>query len=721
MALFCGTLTYVALSHTELLNFSTPNLLILLLIDLFLLLCLVVVIAKRLGFLWSEHKKGLAGSRLHVRFVVLFSIITAIPAVLLAIFSAFFFHFGIEAWFNKQVKTVLSESLAVAQSYLEEHKRSIVSDIGLMARDLGRELPNLVEDSGRFNHYLTIMSALRSLKEAIVFDENRVVLAKSNRTFTLELEPPPLEAIELAKKGEVPVLASENADKVRALIRVDSSNPFQGPYYLYVGRYVDPQVINRLEKVEGAVSNFDALEEKQYSIQVAFMLIFGVVTLLLLLAAIGIGILLASQLVRPIGRLIDAAQQVGQGNLRVRLPEKISSSKKGAFSNKKEDELSALSYAFNVMIERLEHQQAQLKDAAKQIEQRQQFTESVLSGVTAGVIGLDSKGNIHLPNKSASTLLEIDLEKKIGSSLVEVFPEIQELFYKAHEKEENEEGHTNSIEAQINTLSHGHTRTFLVRITREKNLKGEVKGFVVTFDDMTEQLSNQRKAAWSDVARRIAHEIKNPLTPIQLSTERLRRKYLHQITQDQESYVRCLDTIMRQVETIRLLVAEFSSFARMPAPVIKKENLSHLCEQAVLLQQNAYHDIVYVLRMPNKPIYFNCDAAQLTQTLINLLQNAADAIHEKEESSPKKDKETIILELEETKEAILLQIIDTGKGLPEVGRERLTEPYYTTRAKGTGLGLAIVKKIIQDHKGTMSLKDREDEQGTHVTLYFLKN
>ncbi len=498
MALFCGILTYIALSHTELLNFSTPNLFVLLLIDLLLLLCLVIVIAKRIRNLWVEHKKGLAGSRLHVRFVVLFGVVTAIPAILLAIFSAFFFHFGIEAWFNKQVKTVLSESLAVAQSYLEEHKRSIVSDIGLMSRDLGRELPNLTNDLEKFNHYLTIMSALRSLKEAIVFDENRVVLAKSNRTFTLELEPPPLEAIEAAKKGEVPVLASENADKVRALIRVDSSNPFQGPYYLYVGRYVDPQVINRLEKVEGAVSDFDALEEKQYSIQVTFMLIFGVVALLLLLAAIGIGILLASQLVRPIGRLIDAAQQIGQGNLRVRLPEKV--------SNKKEDELSALSHAFNVMTEQLEYQQAQLKDAAKQIERRQQFTESVLSGVTAGVIGLDSRGNIHLPNKSASMLLGIDLEKRIGSSLIEVFPEIQELFYKAHEKGETEEGgHTRSVESQINIISQGHTRTFLVRITREQNKKEEIRGFVVTFDDMTEQLSDQRKAAWSDVARRIAH------------------------------------------------------------------------------------------------------------------------------------------------------------------------------------------------------------------------
>lgn len=726
-ALFFGGLTYIALSNTEFFSISTTNLFFLLIIDFFILLCLVGVITKRLVVLWAEHKKGLAGSRLHIRFVVLFGLVTVIPSVLLAIFSAFFFHFGIEAWFNRQVKTALSESLAVAQSYLEEHKRSIISDIGLMSRDLNKEIPRLVDNPEEFNHYLTLMAVLRSLKEVIVFDEDRKVLARSNRTFTLELEPVPFEAVEKARKGEVPVLASENADKVRALIRIDGPTPFQGPYYLYVGRYVDPQVISRLAKVEGVVSEYDALERRQSSIQVTFMLIFGVVTLLLLLAAVGIGIMLASQLVRPIGRLIEAARQVGSGNLHVRLPEhKAIKLKYGLLSSKQnnnDDELSALSHAFNVMIEQLEQQQQQLKEASKQIERRQQFTESVLAGVTAGVIGLNSEGSIYLPNKSASFLLKRDLTQQIGTPIAEIFPEIQDLFLKAQAKQEDEENINMSVESEINFVSQGHTRTFLVRITRDQNKKGEVKGFVVTFDDMTEQLSDQRKAAWSDVARRIAHEIKNPLTPIQLSTERLRRKYLSQINQDQESYVRCLDTITRQVDTIRLLVAEFSSFARMPVPEIKKENLSHICEQAILLQKNAHADIKYELHMPRTPIYFDCDAGQITQALINLLQNAADAIYEREEEKnvDRANPDIIFLELKETKEAIVLQILDTGKGLPMAGRERLLEPYYTTRPKGTGLGLAIVKKIVQDHKGTITLKDREDAIGVQVTLYFLKN
>ena len=313
---------------------------------------------------------------------------------------------------------------------------------------------------------------------------------------------------------------------------------------------------------------------------------------------------------------------------------------------------------------------------------------------------------------------------KIGESILDAFPEVLLLLEKAPAAEVGQ-----LIESQITINRRGHARTLLVRLAREQNPKGDIKGFVLTFDDLTEQLADQRKAAWSDVARRIAHEIKNPLTPIQLSAERLRRKYLPQITTDSDSFLRCVDTIMRQVETIGSLVSEFSAFARMPLPKIKHENFSDICFQALHLQQSAHPEITYDIKIPSSPIFLDCDAHQMMQILTNLLQNSAQAISEKNventdslKKQKQKDKlqEKISFYLEETIQSIRLDIFDTGKGFPKIGRERLTEPYYTTRSNGTGLGLAIVKKIMQDHHGSLDLEDRQDEMGAHVILIFPK-
>jgi len=375
------------------------------------------------------------------------------------------------------------------------------------------------------------------------------------------------------------------------------------------------------------------------------------------------------------------------------------------------------------MTSKLELQQLELKEASQQIELRRQFTESVLSNVSAGIIGLDSKAKINLANRSASLLLETQLENQINQPILKIFPEISGLLEK-----KISETHPQLLESQVNINREGHTRTFLVRISSQNAQKEKNKGFVLTFDDLTEQLSDQRKAAWSDVARRIAHEIKNPLTPIQLSAERLRRKYASQITTDSESFLRCVDTIMRQVETIGSLVSEFSTFARMPAPIMKQENFIDICHEAVVLQQNAHPYISYKVDFPKKQLILECDAQQLMQTLTNLLKNAAESIDEKlltlqngshsEETGPPETAQITLHLSREADGVVKLDITDTGSGLPKAGRERLTEPYYTTRTQGTGLGLAIVKKIMQDHHGVLELKDREDKLGAHVRLLF---
>lgn len=716
--LVLGFLTFTALRDPEFLTLNVQHVFALLLADFIFLVLIVLVIARRLTILWAEHKKGLAGSRLQVKLVVLFGLIAVIPAILVAVFSGLFFHYGIESWFSTRVKIALDESSAVAQAYLKEHQRSIVTDVTLMARDLSRHLTELLNDPQKFNEHLSFMTALRSLREAVVFDESHTVIARSNMSFSLEFEPVSQLAVDQARAGEIALLTGENSDRVRAIMQIDSLNPTLGPLYLYVGRMVDPHALGKVIQAEGAISEYNILEQNQSHFQVTFFLIFAAVALLLLLMAIWAGLLVATQIVRPISYLIEASRQVGFGNLSVRIPEKRLFSKK----NVRRDEISTLISTFNIMASKLEQQQGEIKEASQQIETRRQFTESVLSNVSAGVIGLDSKAQINLVNKSASLLLGINLENKLGKSVFKFFPEVSGLLEKVLKVD-----HHLFLEEQVLVNRNGHTRTLLLRISPQILNEGKRTGWVLTFDDLTEQLSDQRKAAWADVARRIAHEIKNPLTPIQLSAERLRRKYVSQITVDVESFLRCVDTIMRQVETIGSLVSEFSAFARMPAPKMQCENFSDLCQQAILLQQNAHPYITYEIELPKHPVFLECDVRQMMQTLTNLLKNAAEAIDEKtltlQNSSSSKEKKSklsqkITLRLLQEEKVIRVEISDTGVGLPEAGRERLTEPYYTTRTQGTGLGLAIVKKIMQDHQGILELKDKEDKSGAHVTLLF---
>jgi two-component system nitrogen regulation sensor histidine kinase NtrY len=420
--------------------------------------------------------------------------------------------------------------------------------------------------------------------------------------------------------------------------------------------------------------------------------------MLFLAAAIAIGIHFAAQLADPISRLVGAAERVRAGDLSARVPE-----------GEKDDELVSLSRAFNRMTYQIQSQQLELIEANRQLDERRRFTETVLTGVTAGVIGLDRGGRIHLPNRSASALLGIDLDRSIGEDLADVAPEM------AHLLEEAALRPTRLAQAQVQIAGDKSTRTLLVRIAAEYD-GGAIGGFVVTFDDITELLSAQRKAAWADIARRIAHEIKNPLTPIQLSAERLRRRYLKDIKKDPETFQICTDTIIRHVEDIGRMVDEFSSFARMPAPVLKPEDLTTIVEQAVFLERTAHPKITFELRFAIRPVPLRCDARLVGQTLINLLKNAIESIEARIVESGPSPPGRITVRVESVP-AVAVSIEDNGKGLPEHGRERLTEPYVTTRAKGTGLGLAIVKKIMEDHQGELVLSDREGG-GARVKLVF---
>lgn len=664
------------------------------------LLALGALVTRQLARIWVERRRGQAGSRLHVRLAVMFAAVAITPTLIVSIFSAVFFDFGLRGWFSERVATAVKSSTAVAEAYLEEHRQTIRGDALAMANDLNREAPFLLSDPRRFDQVMSAQAAVRNLTEAVVFDGSGRALARSSLSFSFDLEPLPERAMSQAREGEVVILTSENDDRIRALV---SLNQFVDAF-LYVGRFVDPALLAHVERTQEAVSQYQALEGKRFDFQLTFAIVFALVALLLLLAASWVGLLLADRLARPISALISVAERVRAGDLTTRVA-----------ASHAVDELATLSRAFNRMTAQLESQRSELIDANQQLDDRRRFTEAVLGGVSAGVIGLDPVGNVNLPNRSAGRLLGLDLDGAIGQPLQDLVPEFGPLIAEAQRRPWRES------EDQVVVQGPGDQRmTFLARIAAETD-DGEVAGFVVTFDDVTELLSAQRKAAWADIARRIAHEIKNPLTPIQLSAERLKRKYLSQIDSDPETFQRMIETIIRQVGDIGRMVDEFSAFARMPTPVMRPESIGELVAGAVDLQRAGRTDVAFEVTLPPEPVVATCDSRQLRQALTNLLQNAVDAIESRRQETGDAEREgwkgRIDVAVERQGQRLSVTVADNGRGLPEADRDRLTEPYVTTREKGTGLGLAIVKKIMEDHGGSVELRDRPGG-GAMVSLVF---
>lgn len=672
--------------------------LVLLVVDLILLLALGAVIARQLVRLWVQRRSGSAGSRLHLRFVALFSLVAVAPAIITAVFSAAFFHLGIQSWFSDSVRTVVRESLAVAEAYVAEHRETIRADILAMANDISREAPQLSRNPALFSRVLQTQAALRSLSEATVFDSTGRILARTALSLSAAFDTVPLDAVSRANEGEVVIFADDDEDQVHALVRLDRFLDA----YLYVGRFVDAKVLNHAQRTREVVAKYEALEGARSGVQLTAALIFIVVALLLLVVAVWLGLLFANRLARPITSLVVAAERVRQGDLEARVPE-----------TRDDDEIATLSRAFNRMTHQLSSQRGELVEANRQLDRRRRFTEAVLAGVSAGVIGLDRQGRITLPNRSAAELLGAEEGELEGRELVEVAPELAPLLEEARERPDR------LAERQISLARGGRRRTLIARIAGEVG-QGEARGYVVTLDDVTELATAQRMAAWADVARRIAHEIKNPLTPIQLSAERLRRKYAKEVVTDPEVFSQCTDTIIRQVGDIGRMVDEFSAFARMPAPVLKQEDVRQLVRQSVFPQQVAHPEIDYAAALPPNPVPLRCDARQIAQVLTNVLKNAAEAIEGR--PAPERGelpRGRIAVRVEDSGAQVGIEVIDNGKGLPAEHRDRLTEPYVTTRAKGTGLGLAIVRKIMEDHGGRLILDDAEGG-GARVRLEFVR-
>ncbi len=661
-----------------------------LLINLVLVLAMLVIIAWQVTGMWLARRRQVAGAQLLTRVVSLFSVIAMVPAILLAVFASVSLNRGLDHWFSERTKSIIQNSIDVATAYLQEHGGVIRADTVGMAKDIDEAVALVKSRPQGFGNFLNAQAAIRALPMAYLIDGEGKILATAASLPEFPYKPPPAEAMELAKKGQVIVIAPGQSSIVGAIKSLQNFSDT----YLYVIRPVNPRVLQQLRATRANVAEYQLLEQRRAGVQVAFGLMYLAIALTLLLSAIWIGMWFANRLVAPIRQLMGAAKQVSQGDLGVQVKVRPG-----------DGDLGVLGSTFNTMTSELKSQRDELVGANLKLDDRRRFMEAVLSGVTAGVVGVDADGTVTLVNRSAETLMGAKEGALTGKPLDKAIPEFAPLLRRAQKQGRR------LVTDQIVLRRMGSERNFNVRVTSEGGGK-DAEGHVVTFDDITELVSAQRSTAWADVARRIAHEIKNPLTPIQLSAERIRRKYGDAITKDREVFDQCTDTIIRQVSDIGRMVDEFSAFARMPKPVMERNDVREIVREAVFLFQMSRPEIKFELDLPDSPVMALCDRRLLTQAVTNLVKNASEAIDSAVEAdAARAGTGRIVVKVRSKGERAQITVIDNGCGLPEENRDRLVEPYMTTREKGTGLGLAIVQRITEQHGGTLHLADAPKRNG----------
>lgn len=693
--------TYAVISSNPPLGPDPKTVIILLNINLVLLLFFGIVVTRQIVSVWHRRKEGAAGSGLHVKLALAFSLAAIIPTIIVLSFSAVFFHLGIENWFSSRVSTAVNESKKVAESYLKEHKKSIEGEARAIAYDYDQYKHHFLDDPAILTQFIEEQAIQRGLDdgstEAIIFDHHQRIIASYRPSWSLHFPLLPDQALKNAREKGISIFTSETEDRVCALVRVNSFIES----FLYIARYVNPAVHEHVNLAREAASAYEALHGQSGDVEILFVFVFIVVALLFLLASIWSGLRFATQLVTPITNLISAAERVSAGDFSVRVTR-----------DDKDDALGILSKTFNKMTDQLVEQRQELMVINEKLEQRQRFSEAVLQGVSAGVIGLDKEGRILLPNKRASDLLSVDLTAKLGEKLEILVPELAGFLNQAMKSDEQ------TSKQHIKIMRKGRIRTLSVTLVAE-GIENPGHDYVITFDDITELLSAQRQAAWADAARRVAHEIKNPLTPIQLAAERLQRKYMNEIKTDPDVFKLCTDTIMRQVDDIGKLVDEFSSFARMPAPNMKNIELKSLAQEILFLHKNANPDIHFALEVFHTNYTLKADPRQVRQVIQNLIKNAVQALKSVKDKfdglSSSNNRAMVRITLRESDSDTYLDVEDNGPGFPIQGRAELIEPYVTFHPEGSGLGLAIIRKIIEDHTGELILGD-SDLGGARVTI-----
>ena len=675
---------------------------VMILVALTVLFAISAAIARPLMRLWQARRQGMTGSRLNNRLVALFSLIAVVPTTIVAIFTGLFLELGLQNWFSDEIRNTVENSVSIAEDYFEEHRKSMQRDMGEVAASLNRKAPFLQLNRLALTREVEDLAFLHSLNEVIITSGSGEVFVRYNfagagDNAVSRIETLPSRLFEDAKPGVIIPVLSETGNTVQVFMKLDGFLD----RFMYASRVIDQHVIDKLNQTREHALQFSRLESERATIQMEFTVIFFIIAVVVLLLAILAGALLANQIVAPISRLVGAADEIRDGNLSVRVEE-----------NRSDDEIGVLSRAFNSMTNQLQAQRKELIDTNEELGQRNRFTEAVLGGVSVGVIGLNAQAEVDLPNKTALSIFEIEEEDIIGRNLADIIPELSNLIDQALANPDQ------FIQEQINISRQGVFKSLQVRISSER--AGDLtEGFVVTIDDISKLVSAERTAAWADVARRIAHEIKNPLTPIQLSAERLSRKYLSEVSSDPDVFSRCTETIIRQVGDIRRMVDEFSGFARMPAPTFADEDILDIARQTLLFLEVSSPEVDFDLHCDEDRVNLFCDGRLLAQAMTNIVKNAVEGIGTLRENNANGDavKGKVELAIIIDDQNTTIQVSDNGAGLPTELGERLTEPYVTTREKGTGLGLAIVQKIMADHGGDLVMENRP-EGGANVRLVF---
>ncbi len=656
----------------------------------------IMILAQFIHLFW-ERRRGTAGAGLHIRLVTLFSVVAVVPALLVAAFATVTLNRGLDTWFSTQTRAIVETASTVADAYLNNASEATRNDLANIAGDLvqQQQVQDFANDRPGYLQRLGRHAALRNLSGIFIFNEgSKQIEANVTANDTITFIAPTPQALEQANKGDVVLMPpGRGGNLIRALMKLQGyPNEF-----LYIYRIVSPAVIDQLTKTREAKAQYDALQKDRLGVQLTFGLVYALVALIFLLAAIWAGMWYSDRLVAPIVALLNASRDVARGDF-----------------NAKVDvvggpgDLQRLSQTFNFMTGQISHSRDELVQTNEKLDERRRFTEAMLEGVTAGVIGIGPDHRITLVNRSAIQLLDKTDQELMGLPISEALPEFATVYQTALGRPQG------SADAQIDFKAHGQDLSFIVRVTTELG-HAVSHGHVLTFDDITQLVSAQRNSAWSDIARRIAHEIKNPLTPIQLSAERLKRKYLKEITTDRQIFEQCTDTIIRQVGDLGRIVDEFSSFARMPSAVLEMNDLNELVREATVLQRVSASDIDIEFKLIAPPLVFPFDRRLLTQAVTNLVKNARESLEERKDQSVRGH---ILIETGLSHDSPFIAITDNGIGLPKENRSRLAEPYMTTREKGTGLGLAIVKRIMEEHAGHLRLTDAHGGQGARVVLEF---
>jgi two-component system, NtrC family, nitrogen regulation sensor histidine kinase NtrY len=660
---------------------------------------LILVIGFEVWRVVQARRRGRAASRLHVRIVALFSVIAAVPAILVAVVASVTLDRGLDRLFSQQTHSLIENSLIVADAYVREHVQFVRADAIAIAIELARAKPLFDQSREQFHQFLAVQASIRGLPGVMLIDKDLNVVDEIDAQINQSLIKPTPEVLAQVNDTEPQVAMFLDANYIAAIIKLRG----YPDTFLYIARLLDPRVLAQLRATQAGVAQYADLEARRLGIQIAFGLMYTVIALAVLMSAVWIGLNFANYLVAPIRRLIGAAQVVSTGNLYVQVP-----------TRRSEGDLAQLGETFNKMTQELRTQRDDIVRARDLIDSRRRFTEAVLAGASAGVIGVDGESCITILNRSAERLIGRSEADALGRPLTEIVPELAEIFTAARS------GLQRLVQGQVTINRNGRERNLSVRVASEQQGAAE-RGFVFTLDDITDLVTAQRTSAWADVARRIAHEIKNPLTPIQLSAERLRRKYGPVIKEEAGGvFQQCTDTIVRQVDDIKRMVDEFSRFARMPKPVMAAEDVADAVRQVVFLQRVGNADIDIDVEIAEDPMPARFDRRLISQALTNIIKNATEAIAAVPPAELGRGRIRVWAGREG--EDIVIDVVDNGIGLPKENRSRLLEPYVTTREKGTGLGLAIVGRILEEHGGRIELSDAADkipgQRGAWMRLRF---